>query len=369
MPSRFDGAQVSGADARRRCLASLRVGYSTWVPVQPPSSIEPSARRVGLVLGAGGATGAAFHAGTLLALHHDIGWNPNSADVIVGSSAGSIVGGLLRAGLSTDDLAAWGTRVEALLPGRDTRRTLDQVRDAGHQFAPSLPRPQLPSPSHWRALLPSSRLRLHTALLTLLPDGWIDAGQNLERVGQLLDEWPPDELWVTSVRLSDARRVVFGRDDIDITPAQAIAASCAIPGMYTPVTVGSDRYIDGGTHSPTNADLLLDAGVETAVILSPMSAQQRTLLGRPDALLRMMCRRRLRAECEQLVRAGVHVHVFEPDASTLESMGTNALAHSRAPRVIRDAFLAAGARIAVTPDLSAALSQQRTEHHFASVRS
>jgi hypothetical protein len=49
-------------------------------------------------------------------------------------------------------------------------------------------------------------------------------------------------------------------------------------------------------------------------------------------------------------------------------MGTNALAHSRAPRVIRDSFLAAGARIAATPDLSAALNRQRTEHHVASVR-
>src|SRR4051794_21330801 len=67
---------------------------------------------VGLVLGAGGATGAAFHAGTLLALQHDLGWTPDSAEIIVGSSAGSIVGGLLRAGLTTDDLSAWGTSAD-----------------------------------------------------------------------------------------------------------------------------------------------------------------------------------------------------------------------------------------------------------------
>jgi NTE family protein len=306
---------------------------------------------VGLVLGAGGATGAAFHAGTLLALHHDLRWDPNTADVIVGSSAGSIVGSLLRAGLSTDDLAAWGTSVEALVTGRESRRTLDQLRDAGHHVSPSLPRMRLPSPSLWRALHPSSPLRLHTALLTLLPHGWLDAGRNLQQVGQLLDEWPADPLWLTAVRLSDARRVVFGRDDIDVTPGQAIAASCAIPGLFTPVTIDGGRYVDGGAHSPTNADLLLDARVDTAVILSPMSAQSRTSRWWPDGLLRTMCHRRLDAECERLVRAGIDVHVFEPDAATLQSMGANALDNARAPAVIRDSFLAAGAQIASSHSL------------------
>ena len=79
-------------------------------------------QRVGLVLGAGGAAGAAYHAGALLALQVDTGWDPRTADVIVGTSIGSIVASLLRAGLSTDDLAAWGSGVEPLparqRPGR-----------------------------------------------------------------------------------------------------------------------------------------------------------------------------------------------------------------------------------------------------------
>jgi NTE family protein len=301
---------------------------------------------VGLVLGAGGATGAAFHAGTLLALHHDVGWDPNSAAVIVGSSAGSIVGGLLRAGLSTDDLAAWGTSVDALLPGRSSRRALDQLQGARHRIAPSFPNPRLPSLSLWRSLLPPGRSRVHTALMTLLPDGWIDAGRNLERVGQLLGEWPADPLWVTAVRLSDAHRVVFGRDDIDITPGRAIAASCAIPGVFTPVTVAGRRYIDGGTHSATNADLLLDAEVDVAIVLSPMSAQSGPSIRRPDSVVRSLCRRRVSSECDELVRRGIEVHLFEPDTSTLQSMGMNALDHSKAPNVLRDSFLSAGAQLA-----------------------
>ena len=62
--------------------------------------------RVGLVLGAGGATGHAFHAGVLSALAERTGWDPRTAELIVGTSAGSGVGSLLRIGLSAQDLAA-----------------------------------------------------------------------------------------------------------------------------------------------------------------------------------------------------------------------------------------------------------------------
>src|SRR3954471_12436637 len=62
--------------------------------------------RIGLVLGAGGATGHAFHIGVLAALEEATGWDPRTADVIVGTSAGAIIGALLRAGLGPRDLAA-----------------------------------------------------------------------------------------------------------------------------------------------------------------------------------------------------------------------------------------------------------------------
>lgn len=317
-----------------------------------------TAGRVGLVLGAGGATGAAFHAGTLLALQHDLGWDPNSADVIVGSSAGSIIGALLRAGLSTDDLAAWGSSVEALPAGRVSRRTLELVGNAGSQLVPSFPRPRVVSPALWRSLLPPSRLRVHTALFAMLPDGWLDAGSNLEQLGRLLEAWPEDRLWLTAVGRRDGRRVVFGRDDIAVTPGQAVAASCAVPGVFTPVTVGERRYIDGGAHSPTNADLLLDAGVDTAIVLSPMSAPWGAIGWRSDRVVRSMCRRVLSAECEQLAGRGIAVHVFEPDAATLRSMGANPLDDSKAPSVVRESFLAAGAWIAAHPAVRASLSRQ-----------
>src|SRR4030088_1530795 len=61
--------------------------------------------RIGLVLGAGGSVGHAYHAGVLAAIAEATGWDPNSADGIAGTSAGSIIAALLRAGLSAADLA------------------------------------------------------------------------------------------------------------------------------------------------------------------------------------------------------------------------------------------------------------------------
>jgi NTE family protein len=72
--------------------------------------------KVGLVLGAGGVVGQAYHAGVLAALEQDLGWDPRTADVIVGSSAGSVTGTLLRLGVPASDLASYAVE-SPLSPG------------------------------------------------------------------------------------------------------------------------------------------------------------------------------------------------------------------------------------------------------------
>ena len=87
---------------------------------------------VGLVLGAGGVVGQAYHAGVLAVLEHDCGWDPRSADVIVGTSAGSITGTLLRAGVPASELAAWAVQGSAVRrgpgPARHPRHRVARVR-------------------------------------------------------------------------------------------------------------------------------------------------------------------------------------------------------------------------------------------------
>ena len=65
-----------------------------------------SAPRIGLVLGAGGITGFAYHSGVLSSLNRLTGWDPRTADVIVGTSAGSGFGAMLRGGVLVDEVIA-----------------------------------------------------------------------------------------------------------------------------------------------------------------------------------------------------------------------------------------------------------------------
>nr|MDP9335257.1 patatin-like phospholipase family protein [Actinomycetota bacterium] len=84
--------------------------------------------RIGLVLGAGGAVGHAFHAGVLAGLAEVAGWDARDAEVIVGTSAGSVVGALLRAGLSAPDLAARSTDNTLSEEGQRIAARADAVR-------------------------------------------------------------------------------------------------------------------------------------------------------------------------------------------------------------------------------------------------
>lgn len=330
----------------------------TSLPVSPDRTNRTPTRRprIGLVLGAGGLSGAAFHAGTLLALEQDLGWDPRSASIIVGSSAGGVVGMLLRSGLSTDDLAAWATSAPAHAGGLAARELIDDIGITPYRFR----RPQIGLRAwSWsrlgRALRPGG-VPAHAALLSMLPDGLIDISDSMARLGGLSPRWPDEPLWIPAVRKKDSARVVFGRDDVDVSVGQAIAATSAVPLLFRPVTIGADRFIDGATHSPTNADLLGTAALDVAVILSPMSGKRSDLtLPRPDHLLRLRYHHRLEIERRALTDAGIEVHVLEPRAATLKSMGINALDRGRTTAVVRDSFLEAGGQIATDVALRDAL--------------
>ena len=309
-------------------------------------------RRVGLVLGAGGAAGAAYHAGALLALQQDTGWDPRTADVVVGTSIGSIVASLLRAGLSTDDLAAWASGVEPLPAGAAARTLIDHI--SADPLRMTIPR-LTGMLGGLRQVMPNARRLIRpslAALSTMLPHGFIDAARALEQLGDLHDDWPAAPLWMPAVRTDDGQRVVFGRDEHPPL-GTAIAASCAIPLLLRPVRIGKHHYIDGATHSPTNADLLVDAGVDVAIVIAPMSGRSEALRRRPDHALRAAFARRLRDEAQQLIHAGVDVHLFEPDAAGLNALGINPVDRSRTVRVVPHAFMATGSQI--DPSLTAVL--------------
>ncbi|HZB71722.1 MAG TPA: patatin-like phospholipase family protein, partial [Acidimicrobiales bacterium] len=263
------------------------------------------------------------------------------ADVVIGTSAGSMVAALLRAGIGPADLVAraTGDRVST-----EARRILEAAGMTG-------PPPGPPGPARPKAFRPASVGMLRRAALTpwrfrpglvlagALPRGEVDPGY-AGLVGRLFPAgWPDRPLWLNAVRLRDGRRVTFGRDgDAGGDVGAAVAASCAIPGYYAPVAVAGDDYVDGGAHSPTNADLAA-GGPGLVVVSSPMSVGRGAL--RPSTALvgRLTHRATLQREVAALRRQGRSVVTFQPGAEDLAVMGggANALDAGRRDRVARQA--------------------------------
>ena len=299
--------------------------------------------RVGLVLGAGGVVGQAYHAGVLAALEQDLGWDSRDADIIVGSSAGSVTGTLLRLGVPASDLASYA--VESPL-SPDGASIMDQLVVA--PFPPpsfsSLLRP-------WRRPTPALLARLArrpwafrpgVAAVTMLPAGQLDISDRVNRLAPLVGETWPEGLWICAVRRDDGARTIFGRTGAP--PASlpsAVAASCAIPGYFSPVTIGGVQYLDGGVHSPTNAAALRGLGLDLVVVVSPMSAVRGQSAG-PGRLMRRSAHQRLESEVKALRAEGTSVVRFEPGPDSLQAMGFNAMASDRSGRVVQVAFLEAG---------------------------
>jgi NTE family protein len=309
--------------------------------------------RVGLVLGAGGATGGAFHAGVLAALEAGIGWDPRRADVILGTSAGSIAGAMLRAGFSAADGAARLSGAPLSAEGAA------RLRSIGLPPGPPPPagRPGSRSwfgPSAPAVLLAAARrpwdVRPMAVMAGLMPEGPVPTTVISDGVTAMLgDGWPARPLWIAAVRLDDARLVVFGQAGApDATPAEAVAASCAIPGWFAPVRIGGARYVDGGAHSLTNVNRLARAGLDLVIVSAPMGRAGRRGY---NGAFRQAARAQLIMEAEVLRRKGVAVVAFQPTVADQAVMGPNAMDASRRAAVVHQVRNSTLARLA-RPDLA-----------------
>jgi NTE family protein len=149
--------------------------------------------------------------------------------------------------------------------------------------------------------------------------------------------WPTETLWVNAVQLDTGQRVTFGRDTTSVDVPTAVAASCAIPSFFEPVVIGGARYVDGGTHSPTNADLMAGLGLDLVIVSSPMSIASNRLRLAPDQPFRRLARLTLAQEVARIRRRGTHVLVFQPTPDVVGVMGTNAMDPGRRADVTRSA--------------------------------
>ncbi|WP_347056978.1 patatin-like phospholipase family protein [Blastococcus sp. HT6-30] len=307
--------------------------------------------RVGLVLGGGGVVGQAYHSGVLAVLQHDAGFDARTAEVVVGTSAGSITGALLRLGVSAENLAAWTVRA----PLSGTEDVLRYMADAAvPELAPFrawelLYRPLRLPGRHMvhRALTRPLQFRPMAAGMALMAPGRHDVVEQLAALRELEGPgWPEPALWICAVRRRDGRRVVFGRPRSPEAPLHlAIGASCAVPGYFAPVTIGGHSYIDGGVHSSTNAAVLRGQGLDVVIVIAPMSGPTGWRPGVFPAA-RRYSDRLLQREVRALRAEGIRTVVFTPGPEEQEVMGTDMMSRARLDEVVRHAFLSAGAHAA-----------------------
>ena len=263
--------------------------------------------KVGLVLGAGGVTGDAFHRGVLRALS-EFGYDARAADVIVGTSAGSMVGAFLR----RPDRPLGASLRDATVHGRKLGSAPD--------LSPLLAALRQP----WRA-------RPGVIATSLLPTGRRSTDFLVSGLAARHGSgWPAQPLYVVAARRRDGRRVVFGREGAPRTDvAHAVAASCAIPGYFHPVEIDGEMYVDGGVHSPTNADVLRGWELDIMLVSSPMSVDPRAVRPTLDLPMRFGCHRYVRRETAGQRRRGTTVVSFEPGGELLTAMGLNPLHGAR----------------------------------------
>jgi NTE family protein len=194
--------------------------------------------------------------------------------------------------------------------------------------------------------------RPDVAAMTLLPRGRVDISERARALHEMVGDSWPEGLWICAARRADGGRVVFGRDGSPkASLASAVLASCAIPGYFTPITIGDVEYFDGGVHSNTNADVLKTRHLDTVIVVSSMSAS-RGRAASPDGLLRWSVHRRLEREIAHLEAEGTTVIRLEPGPEARQAMGLWAMAEHRAPKVVAAAYEETRNRVHASPFLA-----------------
>lgn len=301
-----------------------------------------------LVLGAGGPLGAAWAVGALRALEEVEGWDPRSADLFVGTSAGAVLAALMAAGVGTETL--FGYHRGSPVAGGHVLDSADPPAAGGGW--PVRPRPRLGSPSLLRRSLRSIHHDPLPALYACLPEG----RGSPQAVGQLIDVaypeggWPTGAgLWIPVMDYDSGQREVFGTSAgtnaaPEVTVRQAVTASCAVPAWYAPVHLRGRRYIDGGMYSAASVDLLAGRAVHEVLLLAPMVSlrydRPRSPLRRAERAWRRKVTNRLLREVQQVREAGTAVRVLGPGPEDLASIGANVMNPDRRASVVETSLRA-----------------------------
>ena len=310
--------------------------------LRTPRPTGTPARRRGLVLGAGGVLGAAWTVGALVALQDTEDFDVRDVEVLVGTSAGSVLASLLGAGVTPGELREDLLGVE-VASGPLAGYRYDHERAAGG----SVPRAPRPGFGSTRLLMRSVRHPLSVtplaALSSLLPTGRGSLGGVRQLVDAVTtqDDWSPHpQLWVVAMDYDTGRRVVFGRSgEPEAALPDAVLASCSIPAWYAPVKIDGRRYIDGGTCSATSVDLLAGLGLDEVHVLAPMASfdydEPASVASKVERGFRRTVTRRMVREAGKVRAAGTQVTMIGPGRQDLEVIGANMMDPGRRVTVLK----------------------------------
>ena len=302
----------------------------------PDLAIRPSRPRIGLVLGAGGVLGAAWMTGALAGLQDRLPGAAADVDLVVGTSAGSVLAAALRCGAAIEEMVAWqygdvsGVLGEsAVLAAKDgPLPPLPHLRLGSLPLArAALLRPLKVPPwvgaSGW---LPHGRGQ-HAALRSLVGALHWRHQQHPFR-GAAPSHWVDGHTWVAAMDYDSGRHVLFGRQDAPhASLPDAVVASCSIPGWYSPTVIGSRRYVDGGIRSSTSLRALSGTNVHEVYVLAPMASTEPDHPLQPhlriERRLRQLLTHLLVRQAKALSAEGKRVIIVTPGPRDLAVMGAN----------------------------------------------
>ena len=309
----------------------------------PDRAIRRSHPRIGLVLGAGGVLGAAWMTGALAGLQDRL---PAAADVdlIVGTSAGSVLAAALRCRASMDEIVAW------------------QCGDATGMLAESMVLAKRDGPlPPWPRPHPGSLPLARAALLLQVPpwvgaSGWLPHGRGQHAALRSLvsalhwrhhqhrepghtSHWVHGDTWIAAMDYDTGRPVLFGQAGAPHARLpDAVVASCSIPGWYEPTLIDGRRYVDGGIRSATSLGALSGTRVQEVYVLAPMASTEPDHPLQPhlqiERRVRRLLTRVLLRQAKMLSAQGKRVTIVTPGPRDLAVMGANLMDSRRRQAVL-----------------------------------
>ncbi len=323
--------------------------------------------RIGLALAGGGPLGGIYEVGALLALGESLqGVDLNDLDVYVGVSSGGFVAAALANGISPAQMyrlfIAEG-RDAALPPALFLRPAL------GEFWRRAISVPRLAGASLWTFLrdpLRHGALESFAALGRAVPTGLFDQRAIHAFLTRLLGTSGRSndfrrlrrKLLLVATNLDTGGSVTFGSPGFDHVPIdKAIAASAALPGLFPPVEIDGEHYVDGALNKTLHASAALDCGVDLLLCVNPLVPFDASAAARRRRLtvekidhggLPLVLAQTFRAIIHSRMRVGMEkyrqtyprsdVLLFEPDREDADMFFANIFSYTHRARLCETAY-------------------------------